>query len=273
LACDGCNRFNNYSFKGYQRWEDYKDTYTQWSKEVDLQSVAILGGEPLLNPTFMSWVTGVSELWPDTTVRVITNGYQLHKVNGLYELLKSNNKIKLWVGIHNKMHKQQIVNQVKEFLTAPFDISFNKDNLYQEFMLIKDANNVAVRIEYNWWFHQGAIIKQDDTLTLHDSDANKAHEICHMSSCHHFVKGKLYKCGVVAVLPEFDQQHPLTLSDSDRSLMQSYQPLTSNSTKEEKNKFISDLANSIPQCKFCPSSYHGTQIYAEEKTVLKRLKL
>ena len=33
LTCTGCNRFNNYKFKGFQRWADYKEEYTQWSKE------------------------------------------------------------------------------------------------------------------------------------------------------------------------------------------------------------------------------------------------
>ena len=270
LSCNGCNRFNNYSFKGFQRWEDYKDIYTQWSKEVDLKSVAILGGEPLLNPTFMSWVQGVTALWPDASVRIITNGYQLQKVTGLYELLTSTNKIQLWVGIHNKKDKHRIVDQVKLFLTAPYDISFNNENQYQEFMLITDANNVTVRVEYNWWFHQGAIVKTDTGDTLHNSDPKKAHDICHMSTCHHFIKGRLYKCGVVALLPDFDQQHTLALSDSDRQLMESYVPLDITADYQSKANFVNNLDKQIDQCKFCPENYVGQQIYAEEKIMIKR---
>ena len=56
LACPGCNRFNDYNFTGYQRWEDYADAYKQWAEQVDIGNIGILGGEPLLNPTFMAWV-------------------------------------------------------------------------------------------------------------------------------------------------------------------------------------------------------------------------
>ena len=64
LACAGCNRFNDYNFTGYQRWSDYASVYQQWAEQVDVGSIGILGGEPLLNPTFMDWVQGINQLWP-----------------------------------------------------------------------------------------------------------------------------------------------------------------------------------------------------------------
>lgn len=265
LACPGCNRFNNYKFTGFQRWDEYKDDYTKWSKELTFGSIAVLGGEPLLNPDFMKWVSGLRSLWPSAILRIISNGFQLPKVKGLYEHLLVSRKTQLWVGIHNKKHKSEIFNIVENFLTAPFKYEFNGDNKYQEYMTITDANGIRVRIEYNWWFHQGALIKQDNKLTLHTSDAEKAHANCHMKTCHHFIRGKLYKCGVVAVLPEFSQQHPLELTTDDRGLMQGYTPLSITDSAETKATFISNLPNAIPQCKFCPEAYKGDQIFAELK--------
>lgn len=265
LACAGCNRFNNYDFKGFQRWLDYADTYTQWSKEVDIDSIAILGGEPMLNPDFMLWVKGISELWPRTTIRIISNGYQLEKVRGLYELLKSNPKIKLWIGIHNKLHKKPIVQRVKSFLKTPCTVVHNNSDPFNEYQTLTNSEGVTVKIEYNWWFHQGAIVNGG----LHNSDVKKAHDICHMKTCHHFVRGQLYKCGVVAVLPEFDQQHPLTLSKEDRELIHSYRALNVTDSIEFKQQFIANLDQPIDQCKFCPEKYHGDQIFALEKKQLK----
>lgn len=86
-----------------------------------------------------------------------------------------------------------------------------------------------------------------------------------MKTCHHFIRGKLYKCGVAAVLPEFDQQHQLTLSPEDHKLLHSYRPL---SIEDSKAEFISKLTDPIAQCKFCPEQYNGEQIYAKQKKEL-----
>lgn len=265
MSCTGCNRFNNFHFTGFQKWEDYKDIYAQWSREIEFNSTAILGGEPFLNPSFMSWARGITDLWPKATVRIISNGTRLHKVFGLYELLVERKKLKLCVGIHNKKHKKEIVQRVKDFLQAPFAIEFSDENPYQSYMTVTDANGVEVKIEYNWWFHQGSIIKDQNTLTLHNSDPVKAHNNCHMKTCHHFVSGKLYKCGVVAVLPDFDQQNKLQLSQQDRDLMLNYAPLELTADYDTKLNFVNNLTNPINQCKFCPEAYNGQQIYAEEK--------
>lgn len=269
LACPGCNRFNNYNFTGYQRWNDYAEVYQQWAQEVDIGSIAILGGEPLLNPTFMEWVQGIHQLWPRKKLRIISNGFRLDRQTDLYSVLKQHRNIELWVGIHNKQHKQEIVQKVKDFTQAPHTVNFNSDNAYQQYMIITDANGVKVKIEYNWWFHQGAIVKQDNALSLHQSDVVKAHNNCHMKTCHHFIRGELYKCGVVAVLPEFDQQHTLALSTEDRQLLTGYKPLQISHSWEEKQRFVNNLDQPIDQCKFCPEQYNGDQIWAQQKRDLK----
>lgn len=268
LACAGCNRFNNYKFTGYQKWSDYKEIYKRWSQELIPGSMAILGGEPLLNPTFMDWVTGVRSFWPKTFIRIITNGFYLDRVPDLYNFIKQDNNIEIWIGIHNKQHKKLIIEKVSNFLSGPTNKVHNKNNLYQEFVELIDSNGVKCKIEYNWWFHQGTIINQDGNLGLHSSDPVKAHTNCHMKSCHHFIKGELYKCGVVAVLPEFAEQHDITIDNTDRLLLNSYKSLKITDTYEVKKSFIENLDKPIDQCKFCPETYEGRQIFAQEKKVL-----
>jgi hypothetical protein len=271
LTCQGCNRFNNYKFSGFQRWADYKEIYTKWADELDIDVIGILGGEPLLNPDFMLWFGGIRELWPKAILSVVTNGYRLNMIKGLYEFLLSHKENTfLSVGIHNKQHKQQIINNVKTFLQEPIQFEFNNENIYQEFMTVIDANGVRLKVEYNWWFHQGALIKDPDAMkfTLHQSNVKKAHDICHSKYCHHFMNGKLYKCGAVALFPEFAKQHEITLSSADQELMMSYQPLTIDDSDQHKQEFLNNLPNAISQCRFCPEEYHGDQIYAQEKKVV-----
>jgi len=271
LTCQGCNRFNNYKFSGFQKWADHKDVYKSWSEELHPGSIAILGGEPLLNPDFMHWLSGIRKLWPKQHIRVITNGFHLTKVNGLYEYLLGDTNTHLWVGLHNKQHKKEMFERLEDFLVPPLKKEFNNKNPYQEHMWVTDANGVRLNLEYNWWFHQGTLIKDPESMkfTLHQSDVNKAHDICHSKTCHHFMNGKLYKCGVVALLPDFAKQHEMMLSPEDQELMMSYQPLTINDTDQQKQEFLNNISNAIPQCRFCPEEYHGKQIFSQEKKSLK----
>lgn len=265
LACPGCNRFNNYDFRGFQRWEDYRDQYRQWSEMVDVGSMNILGGEPLLNSTFMDWAVGINQLWPHKLLRITTNGFRLNKVRGLYDLVKKHRNIKIEIGIHNKQHKKEIFDIVKEFLHGDCKFEFNSDDPYRQYHRVTDSNGVEIRIEYNWWFHQGAIINEGTVQRLHVSDPEKAHSTCHMKTCHTFKDGKLYKCGVVAVLPDYDQQYPLTLEASEKTMINSYQPLTLSHTWEQKEEFIQNLGKPIAQCRFCPEAYHGDKIFSKLK--------
>lgn len=265
LTCEGCNRFNNYKFKGFQRWDEYEPIYRQWSQEIALANIAILGGEPLLNPDFFKWLQGINQLWPTARLEIVTNGYRLDSIKDLYNYLLEHRNVWLNIGIHNKNKKKFIFEKIKNFLKEPLKYEFDSTNKYQEHLYITDANGVKIKVEYNWWFHQGALIRNENIFHLHSSDVEKAHNNCHMKTCHHFIEGKLYKCGVVALLPKFFEQYTNSLSHSDKELMLSYKPLGITNTNEEKINFIENLNNSIPQCKFCPEYYDGKQIYAIEK--------
>lgn len=269
LACTGCNRFNNYNFKGSQKWSEYSETYRRWSQEIEPGSIGILGGEPLLNPDVMHWIDGIHALWPGIFCKVVTNGFYLNKVRGLYDFLRDHAMVELWVGIHNKMHKPKIMAEINQLLAGPLNIEFDNKAKYQQSMIITDSNQVRIKVEHNWWFHQGSLIQEQSGFRLHRSDPIKAHTECHMKTCHHFIKGELYKCGVVALLPEFDKQHSLLLSDDDRKLMQEYRPLRVDDDLATKSYFIQKLPDAIPQCQFCPEVYHGDRIFAIEKRDLK----
>jgi organic radical activating enzyme len=270
LACNGCNRFNNYKFKGFQRWADYKDIYTKWADEIQLDRLGMLGGEPLLNPDFFEWVTGLHELWPTTPMTIVTNAYRLNKVDGLYEYMLNNRQVRLKVGIHNKKSKEFIFNILHKFLKGPLLYNHDNSNIYAEKVTITDSNNISILVEYNWWFHQGSLIEKADGagFTLYQSNPEKAHKNCSMKYSYTFINGLLYKCGVAALLPEFDEQYNLELTPEDRALMLGYTGLKITDTPEFKQEFVSNLPNLIDQCKFCPEEYHGEQIFAEEKKVV-----
>jgi len=271
LTCEYCNRFNNYNFKGWQDWKDYKQIYARWAELLDIDQLVIMGGEPFLNPTVCDWALGLADQWNRQT-QIISNGTRINHVNGLYDALKTK---KTWVSVtlHNPNEIEEIMSGVENFLQHPitkhnFAETGEKGNFDNTYRTWVDANNVVVPFWLSDSFVQSAIIKNDaGELTLHNSDPTEAHDICVFAQykSYHFIRGKLYKCGPVALLPEFDNQNTLAISDEDRQLLNSYQPLTLENFDDYHEEFFKNLDNPIPQCKFCPSYYGGGKIYPLRK--------
>jgi organic radical activating enzyme len=327
--CSGCNRFNNYNFSGFQRWEDFKDIYARWADRLDLGRWGILGGEPFINPTYIDWLDGISDLWPGVPGSLITNGYYLSNADDrLYEVFRRKPHLRLDIGLHNISRRDSVLSDVKNWLHGNIEVSRIPDNIAKlprmiqrwkesynkikdvswpecvhpddwaslpahirnecellhnfspeiiaeerlEFKLV-DSNGVTVTIFHENFFHQGAIIhNKNGSITLHNSDPEKAHSICHSKNCHHFMDGYLYKCGAAALFPEFDKQFELTLSDSRRELINKYLPLSVDSSNEVFYNFISNLENHIPQCTCCPDEYCIQEIHADTNKVKLRKK-
>jgi len=266
LTCQGCNRFNSFNFKGWQRWSDYSEVYKQWGNEFTFREIAIMGGEPFLNNSIYEWIEGLAKIWPDASICLTTNGTQIDKHPNLYKVLDKYRQVDLDISLHNKITKNQIIEKVSNILVPPLSYDFDNTQ-YQETLRVTDSNGVSIIFRYNWWFHQGAIIKDSETngFTLHNSDVEIAHELCHSKTCHHMDKGKLYKCGPSALFKEFDEQLNLNLSKDDRDLINSTDYITIEDSYEKKSMFLKNIKNSIPQCKFCPEVYNGEQIFSIEK--------
>lgn len=320
LNCTNCNRFNNYAFSGHQLWSTYKDQYREWSKRLEFKSIGILGGEPLLNPEFLDWINGLSELWPTTKLNILSNGTQLDRWPELYNLiLESNNQIQLKFSIHGKSLKQSTISKIENFLHGDIVKKYDRmsfpdsewqnmweiirgpdwpdcpsaDDYYLLPLAIQqecethhdlgpqiwtDANGVSVQVTLVNYFVNSTIIPdiESQSFNLYNSDPDKAVNNCMSKYCHHFVRGKLYKCNIVSILPEFDDQYYVNMSDEDRELLLMYRPAEHDWSDESLANFLTDLktGKSIQQCKFCPETYASTRFDAGTKKIkfLKKSK-
>jgi hypothetical protein len=327
LNCENCNRFNNFAFTGHQNWHAHADDYAQWADLIKFDTIGIIGGEPLLNPTFIDWLNGIAHLWPDSKINVITNGTQLHRWPELYSAVeKLKDQVTITVSIHGLNLKEKIYQDVYKWLQGPIteryltevvdpglwkksydvirDPSWPDCNTPEEFVNLPeaiqreckeehqvslekwqteiypvqliDANGVKVELSMSHYFNESTVRFDPLTkeLTLHNSDPVKALEVCYSKTCHHFIEGKLYKCGPVGVLPNFIKEFPVVLSDKDRELINSYIPAEYNWSSDSMDQFIKNLVDKtvIPQCKFCPATMDAKQFEAGTKKV-KIIKL
>ena len=273
LTCSGCNRYNNYKFTGWQDYKDYADVIQQWSEKININKPFILGGEPLLNPSINQWIEGIRSAWPTSyTPEVISNGTRIDLVEGLYESCRKTNA---WINIslHRDSDREPIFTRVRNFLTHPIsegtDLRTDMDSDYQ----FIDCNKVQVHVWNTTDFLQSNIIERSDgTQTLYNSDPEKAHACCPnvLHKNYHFIRGKIYKCGPVALMPEFDEQYPLDITDEDRVLLHAGRGLSVEEFDEHGEEFFANIDNPIPQCKFCPESFEWHRL---EFTTLKPNKI
>ena len=274
LTCKDCNRYNNYNFKGWQDWNDYKDIYTEWAKRIDIKHIVLLGGEPLLNPSICDWVSGIKNLWQN--VQIVTNGTHLNLVPGLYDAI-NNTGSWLQVSVHYVNDLEQHFQNIRTFLKEPIRFSDDKNlvdhhrgqsTTFGSDYGFLDRNGVQVGVSVQDSFYNISIYSNNNgKLTLHNNDPDHAHRDCGFVKYknYHFIRGKLYKCGPAALLPEFDQQYPLDISDEDRVLLNSYRPLSIDEFENRGEEFIKNIDNVIAQCKFCPTTFSNTKIFATNK--------
>ena len=270
LACDDCNRFNNHDFGGHYLWKDYAKMHEDWSRHVRFQKIAIMGGEPLLNPTVCDWVDGINGLW-QRRVQIMTNGTRLNKTPDLYNRLVSFREDGdfyrgNWIGvsIHNHTDTERYFDEIHQFLQGSVtyyhrDDPANVDNCYTwgAAHAFVDSNGMRVHVWDYTSFYPAAVSRNSaGRFGVSDSDPELAHQQCgfRMFKCHHFMAGKIYKCAPVALFPEFDRQHAFDISEQDRQLMYSYPALTLDSAAQA-SEFFEQIDQVIPQCKFCP--VHG----------------
>lgn len=256
LTCNDCNRYNNYKFSGFWPWAEAEPVLKAWAEKIDVIHPVILGGEPLLHPEIVQWIQGLRKIFPNHgAVQVQSNGTRIDCVKGLADVLVDGN----WIGIsiHNPDDREEIFTRIKNFLgpTAVM-VSDEKSTTRSDYQFINDQQ-IKVHAWMSTKFVQSNIIGlANDKYTLYSSNPDRAHEKCtfRLFKNYHMIRGKIYKCGPVALMPEFDQQYPFDISEEDRVLLNSYQPLTVDNYDTIGSEWLANLDNVIPQCKFCPET-------------------
>lgn len=169
----------------------------------------------------------------------------------------------------------------EHFFDLPLDIqlechnmhNFSADICYQEIcdQRIVDRNGVTVELAMSDWFSPAAVIYDPilHALTLHSSDPSKAMQACTFKKCHHIIKGRLYKCGPVGILPDFINQFPVTMTKTQKHLIESYVPAEADWASDRMELFIDNLRNAVPiaQCSLCPENMTMTKFKASNQKI------
>jgi hypothetical protein len=100
MHCDGCCYYANYNIKTMASADEIGESASAWSKRIKPNMIKILGGEPLANRELPQIFLVLRQMFPDSHLRVITNGLQLEKCPMLPYLLTAPNS-SLSLSVHS----------------------------------------------------------------------------------------------------------------------------------------------------------------------------
>ena len=232
LTCKNCNRYNNYNFSGHYSWQKNQPDIMAWSKRITAPTITIIGGEPMLHPDLYEWAELVTTAWPDSQVMIQSNGTIRHP--RLADIKRNFYKN---IGAVASLHQAGLMKLLKKNSYIPSE-----------------------EIIDNTEFTECALVDHGTHFEVHDSDPASAFEACAMSLSHTIFEGRLYKCPMVAVLPEFAKQYQVNMTVNQHKLLNNYRSLSPSCSREELEQFVNTRHSHIEQCRLCPEEYKINQV-------------
>ena len=206
LNCKGCVHFAPLvDGEVFASFEKVKKDMTRLKSIVPfIDTVRILGGEPLLNPELTSYLSMTRELYPLAEINVVTNGLLLKKNNyRLLEFLKSHD-IGLDISLYPPMFRE-IDSVLSRVVSVGITVTVSEP--IGKFFIPLDQNSGHARLT-----------------------------AVHHCACTNLYDGALYVCPVIAYLRYFNKAFGKKLNDFDGRIDIYDSTLTYDKLKTELHK-------------------------------------
>lgn len=196
ISCVGCISLSNFKRDGVAPFDDVVTWIDKWSALVNPKIITIFGGEPCLHPKLLEICELVKCSWPNSTIRLITNGYLLSNFDSSSWFKFA--PMEIQISVHRLDHEKIINQEIKKILSND-----------TEWIVKKDTSGPAH--EQLSWSSKGLKIYKSifkdfvvpfksvgESILPWNSDPEKAHKICGAPDTPILYKGQLYKCPAVA---------------------------------------------------------------------------
>lgn len=257
ISCAGCISLSDFKRDGVAKLTDITDWVSHWSKLVQPKVIAIFGGEPCLHPDLIEICRLIRKCWPDSTIRLITNGYLLSNFDSgnWFEF----EPFEIQVSMHREDHRSIIDQSIKNILL---------ERTGWKTIVSDDVSNHK---QLGWQLDQFVIYKSifkdfvvpfklvDGQIKPWLSSAKQAHKICGAPNTPVLYKGLLYKCPAVA-----------NAMDLAQSNWFDYQPCKGADTLDY---FINGIGVAETVCGQCPDKSQAVIInHMDKKNVVVKQK-
>jgi len=239
LHCKSCSHFSDMKVGKNVSMSDIASQMMQWSGRLAPKFFSILGGEPTLNKELCGIVRECRRQWPLSQLRLITNGFFLHRHPDLPKILQES-QCDLAVSVHHDGPEYtEKLKPVRELL--------DQWQSQYEFKLTMRESAKTWRTTFEGF--------GSDMVPYDDGDPESSYKVCVAKKCPQIHEGKIWKCPQLAYIHLVDKK--FGLSDVwDKYL--SYRPLYPTCSDEELQQFFATKAE--PACAMCPAHHRHFEI-------------
>jgi organic radical activating enzyme len=260
LACENCNRFNNFQRKGRVDWDESQ--YTEFAKHLDIETVSIIGGEPLNHPGIIDYIKGIRKLWPKTNIIITSNGLAINRRKHLYEYCITYG-VMLEISFHDVDNVDKVIMNEIDLFTKNNGIAWqgpltetvhhidrNNNPFTSEAQYMRDQKGFRIDFTPAHVFGSCAVERFDGNIPMpHNSDPKEAYHQCGLKNSPTFHNGMFYKCGMIAAGKEFATEYKA--QEHWRELFE-YKPVSPEDLST--NGWQQDFYRAEPVCRLCPEN-------------------
>lgn len=236
ISCKGCISLSDIPRQGKVTIDQIRAWCDHWKMLIQPKTLVLFGGEPLLNKNIMAICNTVRQAWPNSVLRLITNGYLLSKwpSDAWYDF----GTFEMQISIHRQDHEKIINENISKILRIHKDWN---TRCYRD-----DRNHRQIEFSrpgFRLWkskfkdFHAPYKLDQGKIRPF-DGDPAGAHAICGSPNTPILYKGSLYKCPPVANLIDITGEN-----------WRQYQPCHGSDNLAE---FVSQINKPESVCGQCP---------------------
>jgi len=238
ISCRGCISLSDFKRDGVANIKDINSWVVHWKSLIEPRVVTLFGGEPCLHPHLLTVCEIVRTAWPNTVIRLITNGYLLDNFDNSAWFKFA--PMEIQVSVHRKDHEHIINHAIKEILKNSTEWKVTQgtgERNHRQMIWALDGFKI-----YKSIFKDFVVpFKQVEQKILPwMSNPAAAHSICGAPDTPVLYKGRLYKCPAVA--------NAIDLADAN---WLNYEPCADASTLDQ---FIAGIGKPESVCAQCPDS-------------------
>lgn len=258
LACKGCLSLSDFDRKGVMPYKDIIKSIDTWKEKITPAILTMFGGEPLLHHKLFDIIKYVKKVWPDVTVRLITNGYLLSRRDPAVWFDFA--PFEIQVSVHRLDHEDMITKNILSIIKQRSDWSIVKTSDGEEGPHhMYEWQRPGMKI---WKGKFGKFVipydQKDNKLVPFNSNPAKAHAICGNPNVPVMYKNKLFKCAPIA-----------NLLDLPNTKGFEYTPID---IQGNIAKFVNAIGKPESICSMCPESKsHSIDHYQKGEVHVKHL--
>lgn len=245
LSCKGCTNYSDQQHSGYVTWAQGRAQIEPWLNRVDILDFGIIGGEPLINPEWRQWISGIRNLMPHSQIRFTTNGLLLNRAPDLLAVCQQVGNIVLKISVH--VHNEKLEHHIAKIYQSADWTPVIEHGVARH----STHNHVRFQINRPDKFLKTYQGNYQNMRPWH-SNPEQAFDRCIQKTCPLLYQGKIYKCSTSGLLQS-------TLQRFSNPNAQEWQPymhagIGADDSNAALEQFINNFGKHNAMCAQCPDT-------------------